>query len=98
MGRPRKSSNSTVATVEAELIPYTSETSVLAAPKPEDDDWNITHVLENVAVYNKQGRMANLLSVAFDGPFTVRGMIRVEKDNKARCMFSSPVLPLMLPC
>ncbi|KAH6689589.1 hypothetical protein F5X68DRAFT_260251 [Plectosphaerella plurivora] len=90
MGRPRKLSNSTVATVEAELIPYTNETSVLDPPKEGDNYDDFIYVLEHVAVYDKHGGMANLLSVAFDGPFTVRGMIRVEKANKSQFLKTTP--------
>lgn len=94
MGRPRKSSTSTVATVDAELIAYNAETAVMVAPGPDDNDWDITYVLEEVAVYSKMGRMANLLNVAFDGPFTVRGTIKVEKDIRSRCMLPQPYIIL----
>ena len=86
MGRRRRWSNSTVATVDEERIRHINETAVLTPMTPEDeDDWHFSFVLEDAAVYNKKGELANLLSVAFDGPFTIRGLVRQEPDQKDHC-------------
>ena len=90
MGRRRRWSNSTVATVDEETICYLNETAVLKKISPEDNAWesnDFSFVLEDVSVYNKKGELGNLLSVAFDGPFTVRGHIVPEDDQKHHCRF-----------
>ncbi|KAM0335779.1 hypothetical protein ACHAQA_000829 [Verticillium albo-atrum] len=83
MGRKRRSSNSTVATVDEDTIKYAKETSVLKLAKLEEDSFEETFVLEDVTVYGKDGQMANLLSVYFDGPVVVRGFIKAEEAQQS---------------
>lgn len=85
MGRRRRWSNSTVATVDEDTKQYAKETSILKVASAEDDQWDTSFVLEDVTVFDKKGLPANLLSVAFEGPYTVRGLIHVEPDQKDRC-------------
>lgn len=86
MGRKRRSSNSTVATLDEDRIKYVEETSVLKLPSLDESDWDKTYVLEDVTIYGEDGQMADLLYVSFLGPVTVRGFIRAEGNQANRCM------------
>ncbi|KAL2760630.1 hypothetical protein ACRALDRAFT_1053715 [Sodiomyces alcalophilus JCM 7366] len=90
MGRKRRSSNSTVATVDEDRIKYVEETSVLKIPSIDENDWDKTYVLEDVTIYGKDGQMADLLYVSFLGPVTVRGFIRAEGNQASRFIKRSP--------
>lgn len=64
-----------------------SEEEVLqSAPRVDNtDDWPI-YLLTNAVVYGKDPETpVNLLHAELDGPFTVRGQLRVEAKNKGRC-------------
>ncbi|KAG7110145.1 hypothetical protein HYQ45_017698 [Verticillium longisporum] len=82
MGRKRRSSNSTVATVDEDTITYAKETSVLKLAVLDENSEEETYVLEDVTVYGKDGQMANLLSVYFDGPVVVRGFIKADEGQQ----------------
>ncbi|KAK0626585.1 hypothetical protein B0T14DRAFT_510379 [Immersiella caudata] len=81
MGRPRKASTSTVATVDKVRFPWQKETSVLkSAPEGMEDDELPIFTLYDAVVYEKDGRtLGNPLFVDKVGPMVVRG--RVERDD-----------------
>ncbi|KAL2257035.1 hypothetical protein VTK26DRAFT_754 [Humicola hyalothermophila] len=83
-GRPRKrrSSNSTVATVDDSRIRWTKESAVLK-PVPRDvpDGQWPCYVLADATVYMKDGKtLANPLLVGLEGPFIVRGLLEVDDE------------------
>jgi hypothetical protein len=56
-------------------------------PSIEDqppDDWPC-YILENAVVYNEDGKThANLLHAELNGPFTIRGSLKVPKQFRSR--------------
>lgn len=94
MGRRRRAStDSSVASVDRDGIQYATETSVLR-PVPFEDKDMVNFVLEDATVYGKDGQLANLLSVYFDGPYTIRGVVKAEYGQGQRCESSSRDYPM----
>ena len=63
-------------------IHYLKETDLLkpVPPRAHSDDWPC-FLLAKATVYHPNGEIANLLHVALEGPFIVRGLLVVEKDR-----------------
>lgn len=81
-GRPRRSSNSTVASIDRSHIKYEPESSVLKPTKTlESDEWPC-FVLKDAVVYRKtadgQLEIANVCNVDLEGPFIVRGKLDAD--------------------
>ena len=101
-GRPRKDSTSTVATVDDNQIRYAKESDLLK-PIPaglHSDRWPCFS-LDDVVVYHKDGRTpANLLHVASEGPFIVRGRLDLTEDEDTEYLresrFSVPFVYIRL--
>lgn len=95
-GRPRRGSDSTVASVDLTNIEYVPELSVLK-PAPSSNDLP-TFVLDDAVIYRKgtNGKLevANVCNVKLDGPFIVRGKLEVEDEHRPFC--TPPHLKLWL--
>ena len=74
---------STVATVDDDSVRYLKESDVLkpAPPRVHTDNWPC-FLLNDATVYNMNGSIANILHVALEGPFIVRGRLAIEKDQE----------------
>lgn len=101
-GRPRRSSNSTVASIDFSHVKYAPESTVLKSTTDAYvDDWPI-FVLKDVVVYRKaanaQLEIANICNVDLDGPFIIRGRLDVDINQEhyrtllqQTCSFFSPL-------
>lgn len=81
--RTRRTSNSTVATVDDSDIRWATELSILkpAAQNTPDDELPC-YVLTDAAIYHKDGRtLANPLLVHLQGPMVVRGFFEIGDDE-----------------
>jgi len=81
MGRRRKVSTSTVATVDNSRFSWVKESAILKpAPKGNEDN-GPTCVLTDAIVYDKDGKtMGNPLFVGEVGPMVVRGKLEIGND------------------
>ena len=83
-GRPRKDSDSTVASVDWTNIEYVPELSVLK-PVASQNEFP-TFVLDDAVIYRKDisGRLevANVCNVNLEGPLVVRGKLEVEDEDR----------------
>ncbi|KAG8163472.1 hypothetical protein KVR01_006769 [Diaporthe batatas] len=83
-GRPRRDSDSTVASVDLSNIEYVPELSILK-PAPSSTDFP-TFVLDDAVIYRKgpDGNLvvANVCNVNLDGPLIVRGKLEVENEHR----------------
>ncbi|KAK0651873.1 hypothetical protein B0T16DRAFT_404879 [Cercophora newfieldiana] len=83
MGRRRKASTSTVATVDKVRFPWTKESSILK-PVPADlfhGSWPI-FVLHDAVIYQKDGQtLGNPLFLDQQGPMVVRGKLDFTTDS-----------------
>lgn len=84
LGRPRRDSDSTVASVDLTLIEYVPELSILK-PAPSSTDFP-TFVLDDAVIYRKDADgnlvVANVCNVNLDGPLIVRGKLEVEDEHR----------------
>ncbi|KAI3400841.1 hypothetical protein diail_1530 [Diaporthe ilicicola] len=83
-GRPRRDSNSTVASVDLSHVKYIPELSFLK-PAPSINDYP-TFVLDDAVVYRKsadgQQVVANVCNVNLEGPLVVRGKVEIEDEHE----------------
>ncbi|OLN82127.1 hypothetical protein CCHL11_07627 [Colletotrichum chlorophyti] len=92
VGRRRRTSDSTIATVYDTGRSYASELSVL---KKFDESLDLenpllqTFVLEDATVWDKNGRLVELFTVKTQGPFVVRGRVIIEEWQKSRAQKAS---------
>ncbi|CAN8095986.1 unnamed protein product [Discula destructiva] len=86
-GRPRRYSNSTVASVDLECAKYLEETSVLKPQESLDSDGWPVFVLLDAVIYRRtkhgQLEIANACNVDLDGPFIIRGKLDVDLKDPA---------------
>lgn len=94
--RMRAASTSTVATIDEQTITFLKEEQVIRPPLAgtATDDLPCFELTE-AAVYDRHGRMANLLHVDLEGPLLVRGLLNIEPDQ-SNCCKSAETLPLHL--
>lgn len=77
-----------MATIDEHTLHYTKESQIIQAASGANlDDWPC-FLLTEAAVYDKHGRMANLLHVDLEGPFMIRGNLVVEPDQSSYCKLS----------
>lgn len=84
MGRRRKSSTSTVATVDQDPSSWTEELKVLKPYKPGilDNDWPM-FILDDAVIYEKGGKtLGNPLLVHKVGPMVIRGTLEVTEEDE----------------
>ncbi|KAJ5009157.1 hypothetical protein K4K57_009237 [Colletotrichum sp. SAR 10_99] len=89
VGRRRRTSNSTTATVDPEDNVYTDELNVLKKfdPRLEADDATSTiqtFILEDATIHDKHGHPAELFTVRTKGPFTIRGRLKIDQEQSSR--------------
>lgn len=76
------------------IISYRAEREVIRPQNPgvHPDDWPIFE-LQDAIVYSHDGEVfTNLLEVEYEGPFTLRGKVIVEEDQKADRRFRATLL------
>ena len=84
MGRRRRMSTSTVATVDENRSIWSKERDVLKPCQADIDDneWPV-YVLSDAVVYEKDGKtMGNPLFVNKVGPMVIRGRLEIEDDEE----------------
>ncbi|KAI8171521.1 hypothetical protein KHU50_005389 [Colletotrichum sp. SAR 10_65] len=89
VGRRRRTSDSTTATVDPEDNVYTDELNVLKKfdPRLEADDATSTiqtFILEDATIHDKHGHPAELFTVRTKGPFTIRGRLKIDQEQSSR--------------
>ncbi|KAF3811126.1 hypothetical protein GCG54_00001440 [Colletotrichum gloeosporioides] len=89
VGRRRRTSDSTTATVDPEDNVYTDELNVLKKfdPRLEADDATSTiqtFILEDATIHDKHGQPAELFTVRTKGPFTIRGRLKIDQEQSSR--------------
>ncbi|KAJ2903994.1 hypothetical protein MKZ38_009049 [Zalerion maritima] len=93
-GRPRKTSVSSVETIDEDEIPYSPENAIVQPLSPtqltNSDSWPCFMLTDAVVYYrdSESGNpethwTGNLLHANYDGPFVVRGKLDAE-DNEGR--------------
>ncbi|SPJ84100.1 uncharacterized protein FTOL_10616 [Fusarium torulosum] len=82
VGRPRRASTSSVDTVDDDRVSWRQEKSVLRY-EPGAIDPEKCFELRDAVVLNKDGHtLENALDVATRGPYTVRGTLVIDPDQK----------------
>ncbi|KAI8292110.1 hypothetical protein K4K60_010544 [Colletotrichum sp. SAR11_57] len=89
VGRRRRTSDSTTATVDPEDNVYIDELTVLKKfdPRLEADDATSTiqtFILEDATIHDKHGHPAELFTVRTKGPFTIRGRLKIDQEQSSR--------------
>ncbi|TPX13461.1 uncharacterized protein E0L32_006191 [Thyridium curvatum] len=90
-GRKRRSSNSTVSTVDDRGIKWTKESAVLkkVSPNTDSNEWPC-FVLSDAVAYHKDGRrIANILKVDLNGPFILRGKLEIDEKDQLKYLVKS---------
>lgn len=85
-GRKRRSSNSTVSTVDDRGIKWTKESAVLkkVSPNSDSNEWPC-FVLSDAVAYHKDGRrIANILKVDLNGSFILRGKLEIDEKDQLK--------------
>lgn len=82
VGRPRRASTSSVDTVDNNRVSWRQEKSVIRyEPGPIDPEKCFE--LRDAVVLNKDGHtLENALDVASRGPYTIRGTLMIDHDQK----------------
>ncbi|KAF9881056.1 hypothetical protein CkaCkLH20_01206 [Colletotrichum karsti] len=85
-GRRRRTSDSTTGTLDHDSHAYTNELNVLKKfdRSLKDADALQTFVLEDATIYDRAGRTVELFTVGTKGPFTVRGRVLIDGEQKKR--------------
>lgn len=98
-GRPRRNSDSTVASIDYARLSYLPESHVLkpAEPGMSSDLWTC-FVLNDAVVYHKapngELEIANVCNIDLEGPYVIRGKLDVdlhdrdERNARMWCSFS----------
>jgi hypothetical protein len=82
MGRRRRTSNSTVGSIDNGDITWLKETQFLKPTSMLYNDAGIeTYDLDDAIIYDKYGRPASLFDVDCRGPFIARGEAKADNTN-----------------
>lgn len=97
-GRNRRTSTSSLESVDHNQTPWRQESSVLKTVSKDlhENDWPIFE-LRDAVVLNKDGKtLESVLDVGSRGPFTIRGTLIIEEQpqRRQRELSRSQVLPL----
>lgn len=94
-GRRRRTSNSTVATVDESHIRYNKETWVLkpTAPNTPDHEWPC-YILTDAQIYRSDGEtLANPLHVSLEGSMVIKGRLVVDQEDDEANLNRKPYVP-----